>query len=36
MSPEEYREYTEVVRLNDMLSLLKLETEEFWTVRAAS
>jgi hypothetical protein len=36
LTPEEHREYTEVVRLNDMLSLLKLETEEFWTMRAAS
>jgi hypothetical protein len=29
LTPEELREYTDVVRLNDMLSLFKLETEEF-------
>lgn len=36
LSPEEHKEYAEVVRLNDMLSLLKIEAEEFWTMRAAS
>ena len=36
LTPEEHKEYTEVVRLNDMLSLLKLEAEEIWTMRAAS
>ncbi|WP_437644353.1 hypothetical protein [Sorangium sp. So ce362] len=36
LTVEEHREYEEVVRLNDRLSLLKLEAEEFWTVRAAS
>jgi hypothetical protein len=36
LTPEEDREYAEVVRLNDMLSLLKLQAEEFWTMRAAS
>lgn len=36
LSPEERREYAEVVRLNDMLSLIKLQAEEFWTMRAAS
>ncbi len=36
LTPEEHQEYAEVVRLNDMLSLLKLEAEEFWTMRAAS
>jgi glutamine synthetase type III len=36
LTPEEHREYAEVVRLNDMLSLLKLQAEEFWTMRAAS
>jgi hypothetical protein len=36
LTPEEHREYAKVVRLNDMLSLLKLETEEFWTMRAVS
>jgi hypothetical protein len=36
LTPEEIREYEEIVRLNDRLSLLKLEAEEFWTMRAAS
>jgi hypothetical protein len=36
LTPEEYREYANVVRLNDMLSLLRLQAEEFWTMRAAS
>jgi len=36
LTPEEHREYAEVVRLNDMLSLLRLQAEEFWTMRAAS
>jgi hypothetical protein len=36
LTPEEYREYAEVVRLNDMLSLLRIEAEELWTMRAAS
>jgi hypothetical protein len=36
LTPEEHREYEEVVRLNDRLSLLKLEAEEFWAMRAAS
>ena len=36
LTPEDQKEYAEVVRLNDMLSLLKLEAEQFWTMRAAS
>ncbi|WP_437898965.1 hypothetical protein [Sorangium sp. So ce124] len=36
LTPEEQTEYAEIVRLNDRLSLLKLEAEEFWTMRAAS
>lgn len=36
LTPEEQREYAEIVRLNDRLSLPKLEAEEFWTIRAAS
>ncbi|WP_437964490.1 hypothetical protein WMF04_32925 [Sorangium sp. So ce260] len=36
LTPEEQREYAEIVRLNDRLSLLKLEAEELWTMRAAS
>ncbi|WP_437836991.1 hypothetical protein [Sorangium sp. So ce1153] len=36
LTPEEHREYAEVVRLNDMLSLLKLQAEEVWTLRATS
>ncbi len=36
LTPEDQKEYAEVVRLNDMLSLLKLEAEQVWTMRAAS
>jgi hypothetical protein len=36
LTPDEYQEYSEVVRLNDMLSVLRLQAEEFWTLRAAS
>jgi len=36
LTPDEIQEYAELVRLNDMLSLLKLQAEAFWTVRAAS
>jgi hypothetical protein len=36
LTPEEHHEYSEIVRLNDMLSLLRLRAEEFWSVRAAS
>ncbi len=36
LTAEEREEYAEIVRLNDMLSALKLEAEEFWTMRAAS
>ncbi len=36
LTAEEHQEYAEAVRLNDMLSLLKLQTEEFWAMRAAS
>ena len=36
LTPEDQKEYAKVVRLNDMLSLLKLEAEQFWEMRAAS
>ncbi len=36
LTPEEHSEYAEIVRLNDTLTLLKLQTEEFWAMRAAS
>jgi hypothetical protein len=36
LTADEHREYTEVVRLNDALSLLKLQAEDFWSMRAAS
>jgi hypothetical protein len=36
LTPEEHQEYAEVVRLNDALSLVKLQAEELWSVRAAS
>jgi len=36
ITPEERQEYGEVVRLNDVLSLIKLQTAEFWAFRTAS
>ena len=36
LTDDERLEYTEIVRLNDMLSILKLETKDVWAVRAAS
>jgi hypothetical protein len=36
LTPDEQKEYAEVVRLNDMLSILRLEAEDFWAMRAAS
>lgn len=36
LTPKEREEYAEIVRLNDTLCLLRLQTEEFWAVRAAS
>ena len=33
---DERKEYEDVVRLNDKLSLLRLEAEELWALRAAS
>jgi hypothetical protein len=36
LTPEESHEYDEIVRLNDLLSLLELQAEAFRTVRAAS
>lgn len=36
LTADERKEYAEVVRLNDMLSTLKLEAEDFWAMRAAS
>jgi hypothetical protein len=35
-TPEELLEYAEIVRLNDMLSLLKLQAEAFRTIRVPS
>jgi hypothetical protein len=36
LTQDESDEYAEIVRLNDMLSLLKLQAEALRTVRAAS
>jgi hypothetical protein len=36
LSAEEQAEYSELVRLNDTLSLLKLQAEELLAVRVAS
>ena len=36
MSEEERAEYEQIVRLNDLLSMLKLQAEEYWAPRIAS
>jgi hypothetical protein len=36
LSQEEQAEYEQIVRLNDWLSLLKLQAEEYWAPRIAS
>ena len=36
LSREEKSEYEQIVRLNDLLSLLKLQAEEYWSTRIAS
>ncbi len=36
LTSEERREYAEIVKLNDTLSLLRLQAEGLWTMRAAS
>ena len=36
LTGEEQAEYSDIVRLNDLLGVLKLQAEEFWSVRAAS
>jgi len=36
LTPDEYKEYAQVVRLNDTLSLLKLQAQDLWGMRAAS
>lgn len=36
LTPEELVEYAEIVRLNDTLSLLKLQAEDLSTLRTAS
>ncbi len=36
LTADEQQEYAEIVRLNDMLSVLKLETQDVWAIRAAS
>ena len=36
LSQAEQLEYEQIVRLNDLLSLLKLQTEEYWSPRIAS
>lgn len=35
LSQDEQAEYEHIVRLNDLLSLLKLQTEEYWAPRIA-
>ena len=36
LSQEEKSEYEHIVCLNDLLSLLKLQAEEYWSPRVAS
>jgi hypothetical protein len=36
LSSEEKTEYEQIVRLNDLLSVLKLQAEEYWAPRIAS
>jgi len=36
LTPEEQAEYGEIVRLNDTLTLLKLQAEDLSVIRAAS
>jgi hypothetical protein len=36
LSREETSEYEQIVQLNDLLSLLKLQAEEYWSPRIAS
>jgi hypothetical protein len=36
LSAEEKTEYEQIVRLNDLLSILKLQAEEYWAPRIAS
>ena len=36
LSEEEQAEYEQIVRLNDFLSMLKLQAEEYWAPRIAS
>jgi hypothetical protein len=35
LTSDEHQEYSEIVRLNDTISILKLQAEEFWAARAA-
>jgi hypothetical protein len=36
MSEDERAEYEQIVRLNDLLSMLKLQAEEYWAPHIAS
>jgi hypothetical protein len=36
LSQEERTEYEQIVHLNDLLSMLKLQAEEYWAPRLAS
>ena len=36
LSTEEKSEYEQIVQLNDLLSLLKLQAESYWSPRIAS
>jgi hypothetical protein len=36
LSAEEHAEYAEIVRLNELLSLLRLQAQDYWAPRLAS
>ena len=36
LSSDEHAEYEQIVRLNDLLSLLKLQAQAYWSPRIAS
>lgn len=36
LTPEEHQEYSEIVKLNDTLSLIRLQAEDLLALRAAS
>lgn len=35
LSEQEHEEYAEIVKMNDLLSALRLQAEDYWSARAA-